>query len=153
MDFTDFACFGHGLDRFLLKILLIIENPFKIPLRILTKGPVIENPRKSRIFRFAGATFWSATFSKINIFWYPLFFFESYDWVEHLKALSRCKTPPDAKVTTHFVRAIFENFRFYAFWGLGPPQTCQYTGTTISCNQCYFFSPYKQTSRCREHEV
>ena len=48
-DFMDFACFGHGLDSFL-------------------KGPVIENPRKSWIFRFASVTFWYANFSKINIF-------------------------------------------------------------------------------------
>ena len=50
VDFKDFACFGHGLESFLLK------------------GRVVENPPKSRIFRFASVTFWFATFSKINIF-------------------------------------------------------------------------------------
>ena len=49
-------------------------------------------------------------------------FFERYVRVEHFKALSRWKTPPDEKGATLFCRTIFENFVFFQFWGLCPPQ-------------------------------
>ena len=78
---------------------------------------ILQNPG---FFRFASVTFRFLIFSKINIF-HDFGFFWRWGCVEQFKHLSRWKTPPDAKVTTSFVRTIFGNFRKSHFWGLSPP--------------------------------